>query len=114
LNKIEEAGRAWGGFQAPPRLINERENAVYEAILQDGTRVALRLHRQGYQSADAIRAELLWTAALAEQGFPCPRPTPTKGGALVHRLASGQCASVVSWVDATPIGENGVPFDVFV
>ena len=110
MSNVEEAGRAWGGLLAPPRLINERENAVYEAVLQTGARVALRLHRTGYQSQEAIRSELVWTAALADQGFPCPRPVPTQDGALVHRLASGQCASVVSWIDAAPIGENGVPF----
>lgn len=110
MSNVEEAGRAWGGLLAPPRLINERENAVYEAHLQTGRRVALRLHRMGYQSQEAIRSELIWTAALADQGFHCPCPVPSENGALVHRLASGQFASVVSWIDAAPIGENGVPF----
>jgi len=110
LHNVEEAGLAWGGLAGAPRLINERENAVYEAVLHDGDRVALRLHRTGYQSQEAIRSELVWTAALADQGFPCPRPVPCTDGALVHCLASGQLASVVSWIDAAPIGESGVPF----
>lgn len=110
MSNAEEAGRAWGGLKAAPRLINERENAVYQAVLQNGTRVALRLHREGYQSQDAIRSELIWTNALADQGFPCPRPVLTENGTWVHRLPNGQCASVVSWIDAAPIGENGVAF----
>ncbi|GFE64978.1 phosphotransferase enzyme family protein [Litoreibacter roseus] len=99
----------WGPLAAPPRLIRDRENAVYEVQFADGTHAALRLHRTGYQSAEGIRSELRWTERLADTGFPCPRPLRTKAGDLI---ADGMpCASVVTWIDAAPIGENGVPFD---
>ncbi len=111
MTPVDEAALAWGGVQAPPRLINERENAVYEARLKSGAHVALRLHRAGYQSQEAIRSELIWTQALAEKGFPCPRPVPALDGTLVQSLASGQCASVVSWINAAPIGASGMAFE---
>ncbi|PRY93295.1 Ser/Thr protein kinase RdoA (MazF antagonist) [Hasllibacter halocynthiae] len=95
----------WGGLARAPALAAERENTVWDATLPSGRRVALRLHRAGYQSEGGIAAELAWTEALAARGFPCPRPIRTTGGALVHRHA-GRCVSVVSWVDgATPIAD---------
>ncbi|MEM9581615.1 MAG: phosphotransferase [Pseudomonadota bacterium] len=104
-----EAAAAWGPLARPPRLIGERENAVFEVEFTDATRAALRLHRAGYQSATSITSELLWTEALAENGFPCPQPLRSKTGSLTATLEGGQLASAVSWIDATCIGENGVP-----
>ncbi len=107
----ERASLAWGGFATPPRLIRNRENVVFEVSFRSGTRAALRLHRQGYQSRDAIEAELIWTEALANSGFPCPTPFLTEDGARVMSQGSDPLVSVVSWIDADPIGENGVPYD---
>lgn len=106
-----EAASHWGGVARAPRLIGDRENAVFEVTLASGQRAALRLHRQGYQTLASIEAELIWTEALAEKAFPCPRPIRSSEGALVTTLPSGRPVSLVSWIDAAPIGENGVPFD---
>ncbi|MBI1217166.1 MAG: phosphotransferase [Rhodobacteraceae bacterium] len=103
-----EALAAWGGGP-PPRLIKDRENAVYEVYLTDGTHAALRLHRPGYQSADAIRSELIWTGGLATAGLPVPRPVPGAQGALIHTLTTGRVASVVEWVAGRPLGEAWTP-----
>jgi Ser/Thr protein kinase RdoA (MazF antagonist) len=108
--RAQRAAQAWGGVVAPPRLVGARENAVFEARLTDGQRVALRLHRPGYQTRSAIEAELRWTEALGGLGFPCPRPIRSRDGGLVHALADGQLASAVSWIDATPIGAGGDAF----
>lgn len=108
--KAQLAAQAWGGLAEPPRLINNRENAVFEVRLNDGARAALRLHRMGYQSAASIEAELIWTEHLRRLEFPCPTPLRTLSAALCHELPDGQIASVVSWIDARPIGENGVAF----
>lgn len=97
---------AWGRCPAP-RLIKDRENAVYAATLPDGTRAALRLHRPGYQSAEAIRSELIWTEALAGAGLPVPRPLRTAEGALIHSLPGGRVASLVAWVPGAPLGTAG-------
>ncbi|WP_102110423.1 phosphotransferase enzyme family protein [Oceaniglobus roseus] len=102
--------RHWGGGPAP-RLIRNRENAVFRVALPDGTPAALRLHRAGYQTDAAIRSELLWTEALAEADFPCPRPLRTDDGHILARPAFGPRASLVTWIDAPPIGLADAPFD---
>lgn len=106
-----EAASHWGGVAHTPRLIGDRENAVFEVMLTTGHRAALRLHRQGYQTLASIEAELIWTEALADKDFPCPRPIRTAEGTLVTTLSNGRPVSMVTWIDATPIGENGVAFD---
>lgn len=108
--QAQQAATFWGGFADAPRLIRNRENAVFEVTLQTGQRAALRLHRQGYQTHSAIEAELTWTLALAQSGFPCPRPIAAKDGRTVQTLAGGRLVSMVTWIDARPIGENAVPF----
>ncbi|KPQ08802.1 MAG: putative homoserine kinase type II (protein kinase fold) [Rhodobacteraceae bacterium HLUCCA09] len=109
----EAALGPWGGAAAPPRLVVDRENAVYEVRLCSGERAALRLHRAGYRSPAAIEAEMAWTAALAEDGFPCPRPVAAEDGALLARAPDGRAASVVTWIDAPPLAEGGPTVDAF-
>ncbi|PTX57551.1 Ser/Thr protein kinase RdoA (MazF antagonist) [Litoreibacter ponti] len=104
------AAGAWGGLGAAPRLIRNRENAVFDVTLTNGTRAALRLHRAGYQTTPSIEAELTWCEALAKDGFPCPEPLRTLEGALTDEHAFAPVASLVSWIDADQIGENGVAF----
>lgn len=103
----DEALSAWGGGSA--RLIGARENAVYAALLPDGRRVALRLHRPGYQSLAAIRSELTWTAALATWGEPVPAPVPTLTGEMVHAMPGGGAASAVAWLSGAPLGHAYQP-----
>jgi Ser/Thr protein kinase RdoA (MazF antagonist) len=100
-----EALAAWWGPGAQPRLIKDRENVVYEVMLANGTRAALRLHRPGYQSAEAIRSELVWTRGLADVGLPVPRPVASAQGDLIHTLSTGRIASLVEWVAGEPLGE---------
>jgi len=105
LNALaQQALDAWGGPGKAPRLVSHRENAVFEAHLKDGTQAALRLHRPGYNSVAEIQSELWWTHALAEQGFPAPKPIPSKSGDLLVQLGGNQVATVISWVDGAPIG----------
>ncbi|RLJ41168.1 Ser/Thr protein kinase RdoA (MazF antagonist) [Litoreibacter meonggei] len=104
------AAEVWGGLETPPRLIKNRENAVFEVRLIHGGHAALRLHRMGYQPKASIEGELIWTDRLRSVGFTCPAPIPTKDSQLTVELPDGQIASCVAWLDATPIGENGVAF----
>ena len=71
MSDLPEIAAQWGA-NGPVRLIAERENAVYK-ILRDGTPMALRLHRAGYQSEAAILSELRWMQRLEEAGFACPK-----------------------------------------
>lgn len=96
------AAIAWGRPAQPPRLVQNRENAVFDVTFDDGRRVALRLHRAGYQSAQAIEAELRWTESLADAGFACPWPQRGADGQLVDDR-TGRAASAVQWIDGTPL-----------
>ena len=76
-----EAAQHWGGHS--PRLIRNRENAVFEISLPSGP-AALRLHRMGYQSDAAIWSELWWCDALAAAGLPISTPILSQSGALLE------------------------------
>lgn len=105
------AGEAWGGLADNPELIRDRENIVFRAQLLRGTQVALRLHRPGYQTAEAIRSEQRWTESLADTGFACPWPERTEDKDFIFDPKDGRpIVSVVRWVPGVPIGETGVPY----
>lgn len=105
---LEAAGH-WGGHS--PRLIRNRENAVFEIALPSGP-AALRLHRMGYQSDTAIWSELWWCAALASEGVAVPAALPTVKGDLLVTLSNGRKASVIAWVQGEALGIAGQPFDL--
>ena len=100
---------AWDVPDCTPRLIKNRENAVFEVIAPDGNRAALRLHRPGYQTDNAIRSELIWTQELAKAGMDLPRPIPCISGDLISFVPEAErMASIVSWVDGVPLGDGGI------
>lgn len=105
----QEAAQHWGGQS--PRLIRNRENAVFEITLPTGP-AALRLHRMGYQSDAAIWTELWWCAALAAEGVAVPAALPNLRGDLLVTLSNGRKASVISWVKGEALGIAGEPFDL--
>ncbi len=105
-----EAAHAWGTTDVPT-LLKLRENAVFRVELPETGAAALRLHRRGYQSEDAIHSELWWLDALADRGLGVPRPLRTADGALLVHLADGRIASMLSWVDGAAVGEAGTPLD---
>ncbi len=100
------AAQAWQGRVL--RLIGDRENAVFQMETPQGP-AALRLHRQGYQDAASIRAELWWCAALTDCGVAVPRPLPSDDGEMLVTLPDGRLASVIRWQDGAPLGQTGVP-----
>jgi Ser/Thr protein kinase RdoA (MazF antagonist) len=106
-NFAAQAAALWGG-ETTPRLIKNRENAVFEVTLPQG-RAALRLHRRGYQTAAAIRSELWWCEALAKAGLPVPTAIRALTGDLLADLGAGQLASVIDWVDGLVLGQADIP-----
>lgn len=104
----EAALYSWGQAVEPPRLVKNRENIVFEAQLKDGRRVALRLHRPGYQGRNGIEAELRWCEALADQGFAVPRPVRALNGALTGSVRN-RVTSCVEWLEGVPIGAGDAP-----
>ncbi len=102
---------AWDVPACTPRLIKNRENAVFEVAGPNGTRAALRLHRPGYQTNAAIRSELVWSQGLAQAGMAVPCPLQTRDGDVIASVAdAGRIASLVTWSEGAPLGEGGVPF----
>lgn len=100
----------FGNSVDTPRLVTNRENAVFETVLMDGTHIALRVHRRGYQTRAAIESELTWMMLLARAGFRCCTPVPTLSGRLTTKI-DGWVVSAVRWLYGIPIGAAGVPLD---
>lgn len=107
MTPAEAAASHWGGRII--RTLRDRENHVYEMALPSG-RAALRLHRAGYQSADAIGSELWWCAELAAAGLPIPKALAAQDGRLLIPLDDGRHASAISWMEGEALGEAGQPF----
>jgi Ser/Thr protein kinase RdoA (MazF antagonist) len=98
--------------------IKVRENAVFAVQLRGGTRVALRVHRLGYHSDDALRSEFLWCDALAAQGIEVPRAVPSRAGRPFEVVAADKGAQprqvdIFEWIDGQQLGtaESGVGSD---
>lgn len=102
-----QAAKHWGGHS--PRLLRNRENAVFEIAIGT-TRAALRLHRMGYQTDQAIWSELWWCAALAAAGVAVPSALPDQNSNLMVTLSNGRRASVISWVEGEALGIAGEPY----
>jgi Ser/Thr protein kinase RdoA (MazF antagonist) len=105
------AAEAWGQIDGEPRMIANRENAVFDLRFADGARAALRLHREGYQSEAAITSEMRLTEALADAGFACPWPMRTRSDEFVHRPEGGPLVSVITWVEGKALGAAGTRFN---
>ena len=58
----------WNLEGADLALLKMRENAVFRVRSDDGRRYALRIHRHGYHSDDALASELKWMQALDAAG----------------------------------------------
>jgi Ser/Thr protein kinase RdoA (MazF antagonist) len=102
MSIADTAAAAWGG--RIQRVLRDRENHVYEMALPAG-RAALRLHRRGYQSPDAIRSELWWCAELARAGLPVPGAIPALDESLLVELPDGRHASAIAWIEGEALGE---------
>jgi Ser/Thr protein kinase RdoA (MazF antagonist) len=102
MTAATDAAALWGGQVIRP--LRDRENQVLEMALPQG-KAALRLHRQGYQSPEAITSELWWCAELARAGLPVPGPLPAQDGKLLVRLADGRYASAIAWIEGEALGE---------
>ncbi len=88
----ELAGRALTNYgladATPPVLINLSENATYRIDdPESGRRFAMRVHRDGYHSKNAIASELAWLQALRKDGVVItPVPLPGSDGDLIQTV----------------------------
>ncbi|WP_235536473.1 MULTISPECIES: phosphotransferase enzyme family protein [unclassified Sphingomonas] len=108
----------WPGDYGSIALVKYRENAVFSALRSDGQKVAVRVHRHGYHSDEALRSELLWMQALARDGIEVPPIIPTSDGDIfVTVTAPGipepRQVDVLAWMAGAPAGssEDGLEAD---
>jgi Ser/Thr protein kinase RdoA (MazF antagonist) len=74
------------GGDATLRLINVSENATYR-VDAGKQRYALRVHREGYHTRQAIASELAWAMALRQDGAAVtPIPVAGRDGALIQTV----------------------------
>jgi Ser/Thr protein kinase RdoA (MazF antagonist) len=94
---LDLASRAVAAYALPEAckvdLLNLSENATYRIEAPDGRRWALRIHREGYQSDEAIASELAWAVALRQAGVATtPNPLPGANGKLVQHMTHPRMA----------------------
>ncbi len=98
------------GFSPAARLslLALSENATF--LAEEGPRrLTLRLHRPGYHSAEEVRSELAWIAALRQASVvETPAPIPATDGGLLGTLRHGAEARMVVAFDWVP-GRSPTP-----
>ena len=88
-------------------LLSHSENVVFEVALDQGERVALRIHRPGYNSMAELRSEVQWVNSLGAFGIPVPTAHPAANGdhyVSVPVAGEPHHVGVVKWVSGEPIG----------
>lgn len=99
----------WGVSGGAPEIVKCRENAVFRVTAPDGRRAALRIHRHGYHTDEALRSELAWMEALRAAGVAVPAVVPTSSGALfavvrTRGVPEPRQVDMVTWMTGTPLG----------
>ena len=94
---LELATSALQHFDLPDgttvRMLNLSENATYKAEAPDGRHWALRVHRDGYHSEDAIASELAWLMDLRQTGVvTTPAPVRGRDGAIIQKVTHPRMA----------------------
>ncbi len=100
-----QALAAFGVAPAELRFVHLSENVTFKVTdAQDGSLLALRLHRPWYHDIVALRSERLWTRALGQAGVAAPEPVLAIDGedyVQVEVPAAGErrWASLARWVN---------------
>ena len=105
----------WGKEVATIRLVKMRENAVFHVVDSTGASFAMRIHRAGYHTDEALRSELQWIAALRDWGVDVPTVVPANDGSLLviasgHGVDEPRRVDLFEWIDGQQLGtsERGV------
>ncbi|GGB84451.1 homoserine kinase [Marinobacterium zhoushanense] len=109
LQMAAQALSHWSLQDSELQLVKYRENAVYRVDTADGRRYALRIHRPGYHSGAALRSELQWMSALAENGIAVPEVIPTVDGRLLvseshMAVPEARDIDLFAWIDGEQFG----------
>ena len=94
---LELAEAATANYDLPPgvavAMINLSENATYKVEAPDGSRWALRIHRDGYHSKAAIASELAWLTDLRDSGVVVtPKAVKGKDGEIIQMVGHAKLA----------------------
>lgn len=103
--------QSWPAIVGEPQLVMHRENTVFRVETECG-QAALRIHRVGYHTVEAIKSELDWMAHLAANAIKVPAPIETKTGALMETIGIGEELRIVdllTWLDGETMGQTGKP-----
>lgn len=104
---VRQAGNTLYRVYSLPRARSEPPTGLFA----DG-QFLLRLHWPGYQTADAIRLELEWLAAMRrEKDLPVPEPVATLNGDLVTRVSipgmpGERDCSLLRWVKGRRVADR--------
>jgi Ser/Thr protein kinase RdoA (MazF antagonist) len=95
------------GEGAAVSFVRHGENTTFLVRALDGTRYALRLHRPGYHTIAAIRAEIAWMSALQAAGVGTPVVVAGGDGDVVQQFVApaGERRSAVlfTWLDGVAL-----------
>lgn len=105
----QDALNHWEGDFVGLELIKYRENAVFCATRSDGTRSALRVHRDGYHTEAELRSELTWMEQLAAGGIGVPQIIRTRDGEHLAEVRSAALAEprfvdMLGWLAGATLG----------
>lgn len=115
----QKALHHWTSEEAEISLIKYRENAVFKVELASGQRYALRMHRPGYHSDAALKAELQWMDALNQYGIAVPEVIPASNGHFLiveshPDIPEPRQIDLFAWIEGEQLGseEEGLGKDV--
>lgn len=107
---VEQALALWGIEAVQTHLIAARENHVYRVVDQ-GTALALRIHRCDYRTDEELLAELSWMDALSQRGILVPAPLKSKSDTLFAVIDGAQVV-ILCWLDGDFFDPALHPLDV--
>ena len=108
----KKAIQEWGLSKVEIKLLKHRENSVFKITDESGKRYALRIHRKGYHSNEALASEIKWMSAIQESGLSTPTAVSTTNNDLfavvTHKdvLGTRQC-SLVEWIEGSEFHDLG-------
>jgi Ser/Thr protein kinase RdoA (MazF antagonist) len=105
------ACETWDGILSAPQLFMHRENTIFKVQTENGL-AALRVHRLGYLSKDAIRSELRWMSQLASQGVMVPQPVVNRQKQLLSEVSHGgndYIVDLLTWLKGAQLGNSTDP-----
>jgi Ser/Thr protein kinase RdoA (MazF antagonist) len=103
-----KALESYDGTFSSLQLVKYRENAVFSVRRDCGSRLALRIHRHGYHSNEALASELSWMRALADAGIAVPGVLSARDGntltfASIPAVPEQRQIDLLHWLDGRPL-----------